>query len=143
MAGPQHTATAALALAGLLAVRAFAPAGAAPAECPAPRERLARDGQSAAASCAGPAHAHPLRGPARLLFGLRLDPNRADRASLEVLPGIGPARAAAIEAERCRRPFDDVADLERVSGIGPRTVSRLTPWLAVDAAPQARCPRVD
>jgi competence protein ComEA len=143
MAGPQHLATAAFALAVLLAARAFSPAGAAPAACPTPREQEAQDGQSAAASCRGAADAPSLRGPARLLFGLRLDPNRADRASLEVLPGIGPARAEAIERERCQRPFARVAELDRVAGIGPRTVARLRPWLAVSTPPQARCPRVD
>ena len=32
-----------------------------------------------------------LRGPARLLFGQRFDPNRADATTLQTLPGIGPA----------------------------------------------------
>lgn len=76
----------------------------------------------------------PLRGPARLLFGLRLDPNRASAESLEVLPGIGPARAAAIVAERRRAPFREVGDLRRVRGIGPLTLERIAPWLEVDAA---------
>jgi competence protein ComEA len=79
-----------------------------------------------------------LRGAARLLFGLGLDPNRAEPASLEALPGIGPARAAAIVEERCRRPFAAPAELERVRGIGPRTRAGLEPWLAFGDAP-ARC----
>ncbi len=62
---------------------------------------------------------------ARLLWGERLDLHRASAADLEVLPGIGPARAAAIVEARCRRPFADPADLERVHGIGPRTTARL------------------
>lgn len=72
-----------------------------------------------------------LRGPARLLFGLGVDPNRADPRTLEALPGIGPARAAAIVAERERRPFAHAADLERVAGIGPATRRRVAPWLAL------------
>ena len=79
-----------------------------------------------------------LQGAARLLFALRLDPNRADPASLEALPGIGPVRAAAIVEERCRRPFASPADLERVRGIGPRTRAALEPWLAFGGRP-ARC----
>ena len=52
-------------------------------------------------------------------------------ASLEVLttlPGIGPTKAAAIIAER---PFDSVEELERVSGIGPKTVETLRPLIKV------------
>ena len=44
-------------------------------------------------------------------------------ASLEVLttlPGIGPSKGAAIIAER---PFDSVEELERVPGIGPKTIA--------------------
>lgn len=71
-----------------------------------------------------------LEGPARRLFGLPIDPNRADARTLEALPGIGPARAGAIVAERSRRPFEDVADLERVPGIGPKTRRAIAPWVA-------------
>jgi hypothetical protein len=129
-----------------LAVALFAlplvPRGRAPEPCAAAAEQLARDGHSVAVRCDGDAAARPVRGPARLLFGLRLDANRADRASLEALPGIGPVRAAAIETERCRRPFASLADLERVAGIGPRGRARLEPWLAVSESAQARCPAV-
>lgn len=74
-----------------------------------------------------------MRGPARLLFGLGLDPNRAGAASLEALPGIGPARAAAIVEARAQAPFCELADLERVPGIGPGTLRKLTHWLRIDA----------
>jgi DNA uptake protein ComE-like DNA-binding protein len=78
-------------------------------------------------------------GAAALLFGRRLDPNRAPAASLELLPGIGPARAEAIAAARCRRRFDTLADLERVPGIGPVTRAGLAPWLAIDPGSPADC----
>jgi competence protein ComEA len=102
--------------------------------CAAPREAAARGGHTTAVHCDGVGP--PVRGPARLLFGLGLDPNRADARALEALPGIGPARAAAIVAERERRPFRDAADLGRVPGIGPVTLRRIEPWLAIaeDAA---------
>ena len=45
----------------------------------------------------------------------RIDLNTADRATLESLPGVGPATASAIIAAR---PFKSVADLKRVDGIG-------------------------
>ena len=138
----ERTAKAALALALALFALPLGPRSSAPAPCFEPAEQLAHAGHSVAVRCDGDAVARPLRGPARLLFGLRLDPNRADRASLEALPGIGPVRAAAIETERCRRPFASVAELERVPGIGPRSLARLEPWLALAAPAQARCPAV-
>jgi competence protein ComEA len=138
----ERNAKAAFALAVALFALPLVPRGWAPAPCAEPAEQLARAGHSAAVRCDGGSPARPLRGPARLLFGLRLDPNRADRASLEALPGIGPVRAAAIETERCRRPFASVAELERVPGIGPRSLARLEPWLAVGTPVQARCAAV-
>ena len=106
------------------------------AACSDPAERAARDGHTTEASCAGGA---PVRGPARLVLGLGLDPNTADPASLEVLPGIGPRRAEAIVAARCRRRFASAGDLERVPGLGPRTRASLEPWLAVDPAADPAC----
>jgi competence protein ComEA len=106
-----------------------------PPPCRAPREAAARLGHTTVVRCDG--QGPGLRGPARLLFGLRLDPNRADARALEVLPGIGPSRAAAIVAERERRPFRDVADLRRVPGIGPVTLRRIEPWLAVAGTGEA------
>ena len=143
IAGEQRTAMAGFALALALFALPLAPRDGAPAPCSEPAEQLAHAGHSSSVRCDGDPTARPLRGPARLLFGLRLDPNRADRASLEALPGIGPVRAAAIETERCRRPFASVAELERVPGIGPRILARLEPWLAVAAPAQARCEAVD
>jgi hypothetical protein len=65
-----------------------------------------------------------------LLFGLRLDPNRAGVRALEALPGIGPARALELARAARERPFCSLADLGRVPGIGPRTLARLEPWVA-------------
>jgi competence protein ComEA len=75
-----------------------------------------------------------LEGAGRLLFGAGLDPNRATAEELTLLPGIGPARAAAIVAERTRRPFQRPEEIERVHGIGPRTVDKLRPWLQIEPA---------
>lgn len=131
MAAPgsaRGAAQAALLLAALLFALALPPDDPARAGCAAPAERAAQAGHTRAVSCAGGA---PLRGPARLLFGLRLDPNRADAASLEVLPGIGATRARAIVAARAQRPYREVAELARVPGIGPVTLSRIAPFLEV------------
>ena len=104
------------------------------AACPHPREAAARAGHSVAARCGEPAAGRPLRGPARRLFGLPIDPNLADAPTLETLPGIGPGRAEAILRERERAPFAAPEDLARVRGIGPRTLERLAGLVAVGGA---------
>lgn len=55
----------------------------------------------------------------------RIDVNRADVADLQRLPGIGPALAARIVEARRQRLFGSLDDLQRVSGIGAATVARL------------------
>ncbi len=55
----------------------------------------------------------------------RLDVNQATVEQLATLPGIGPAKAAAIVDERTRKPFTSVDDLERVKGIGPALIAQL------------------
>lgn len=52
--------------------------------------------------------------------------NTADAATLDTLPGIGPALAERIIAWRNQHgPFSDVDSLTAVSGIGPATVAEL------------------
>lgn len=81
----------------------------------------------------------PLEGMARLLDGGRVDPNDASLRLLESLPGIGPARAAAIDEARRRAPFRCLRDLEGVPGIGPKTRAKLEAWLAVDPETPPGC----
>jgi competence protein ComEA len=67
-----------------------------------------------------------------LLFGLRLDANTVDASELETLPGVGPALAAAIVADReARGPFGRFEDLDRVSGVGPALLERLRAYVQV------------
>lgn len=55
-----------------------------------------------------------------------IDLNTAGQAELEALPGVGPATARAILAERARRNgFRSVRDLLRVPGIGERRFAEL------------------
>ncbi len=61
----------------------------------------------------------------------RIDVNRASVAELTELPGIGPAKAAAIVDERSRKPFSSVDDLARVSGIGGRMLEQLRDHVVV------------
>lgn len=61
----------------------------------------------------------------------RIDLNAASKDELETLPGVGPARALAIIAEREARPFRVPGDLRRVPGIGEATFQRLAPLVGV------------
>ncbi len=71
---------------------------------------------------------------ARLVLGLPLDLNRVSAAELELLEGVGPKLASAIVAYRdAHGAFSDLAALDAVPGIGPATLSRLLPLLAVVA----------
>ena len=61
-----------------------------------------------------------------------LDLNRCDAGELVRLPGIGEVRAGAIIRWREKNgPFRSVDELARVPGIGPKTVERLRPFVAV------------
>ena len=83
-----------------------------PRAAPATRERGSLD-WTREVRCSERTSAMPLpRGPARLLFGIPLDPNRADAGSLEVLPGIGPALARALVEAAREQPFCGPRDLD-------------------------------
>jgi competence protein ComEA len=57
---------------------------------------------------------------------LAVNLNTATLSELDGLPGIGPARAAAILQEReARGPFASVEELSRVQGLGPAAIARL------------------
>lgn len=69
----------------------------------------------------------------------KIDPNRAPAEQLDRLPRIGPALAERIVAERqAGGPFLSVADLERVSGIGPAMLEAIGPHLDLRNAPVVR-----
>jgi competence protein ComEA len=58
--------------------------------------------------------------------------NTATVAELELLPGVGPAKARAIlEARRERGGFKSVEELEDVKGIGPAALERLRPFARI------------
>ncbi|MDT8303260.1 MAG: ComEA family DNA-binding protein [Sedimentisphaerales bacterium] len=67
----------------------------------------------------------------------RINPNYAPIESLVRLPGIGPSRAGAIVAYREKfgdanggNPvFKSSNDLQKVRGIGPKTVQNIGEWL--------------
>lgn len=63
-------------------------------------------------------------------FEYRLNINDATAIELMHLPEIGPTLAERIVQERHERgPFVDVEDLQRIPGIGPKTLEAIKPYL--------------
>ncbi len=59
-----------------------------------------------------------------------IDINSAGAADLSLLPGVGPAIAERIiEDRREHGAYESVAQLQRVRGIGPRTMERIVPFV--------------
>jgi competence protein ComEA len=62
----------------------------------------------------------------------KVDLNRASEGELEELPGVGPATAAKIVADReANGPFESAEDLMRVPGIGPKKLEALRDLVVV------------
>ncbi len=61
--------------------------------------------------------------------GFKLNLNKATWPELSLLPGVGESTARKIVADREENgPFLEVADLQRIKGIGPKTVARIRPY---------------
>jgi competence ComEA-like helix-hairpin-helix protein len=73
----------------------------------------------------------------QIVLDEQINPNDAPSASLIRLPGIGIGRAGAIVAYRDNfgkknsnsRTFRNCEDLQKVKGIGPKTVENISEWL--------------
>ncbi len=61
-----------------------------------------------------------------------IDVNAADLATLQRLPGVGPALAARIVETRGAKPFATPDDLRRVRGIGAKTLETLRPYVCCE-----------
>jgi comEA protein len=60
--------------------------------------------------------------------------NQARSGELEMLPGIGPALASRIIADREENgSFDTIDALQRVKGIGPKTVEKIRASVTIDS----------
>lgn len=68
----------------------------------------------------------------------KINPNSASAASLTRLPGIGPSRAnSIIQYRRQNRRQDGIVfqkpdDLQKIKGIGPKTVENVRDFLIFD-----------
>ncbi len=87
---------------------------------PRTRRRLLRSLAALALLPLGVAHGQDLTPPT-------LELNRASRAELESLPGLGPAMASQLLARREDAPYADWQDLaRRVRGMGPKLREKLS-----------------
>ena len=96
-----------------------------------------QDGVCGLSESRGPRCACPdLTGRLALLLGRPIRLNQARAEDLMALPGVGPARAAAIVSYRdVVGDYASVATLGRVPGLGPVTVARLAPMLSTEGCP--------
>lgn len=79
--------------------------------------------------------------PAELERPYRVDLNRASRAELMQLPGVGEATVARLEDyRRDHDGFRSVDELTQVHGIGPATLERLRPLVYVRDEPEEEGP---
>lgn len=83
-------------------------------------------------SSAGTAAPEPSVKDAPPASGSLLDINTAAAAQLEHLPGIGPAIAQRIVDDRTRHGrYTSIDELDRVQGIGKKTIEKLRPYVTV------------
>jgi competence protein ComEA len=61
-----------------------------------------------------------------------INPNAANKAQLELIPGIGPSTAQKIVDARPDQVFDAPNDLLSISGIGQRTLEKIQPYLVFE-----------
>ncbi len=62
----------------------------------------------------------------------KVDLNKADSTELETLPGIGPAKAKAIIDFREKNgPFQQIEDIQKISGFGAKTFEKLEELITV------------
>lgn len=103
----------------------------APPEPEKPAETLLAAAGATPGQAAEPAAEAP-RGPGAARPA-RINLNTATSAELELLPGIGPGLAQRIIDHRTRAGrFRTVAELDKVKGIGPRTIDKLRPLVSVE-----------
>jgi predicted flap endonuclease-1-like 5' DNA nuclease len=69
----------------------------------------------------------------------KIDVDLAPAQTLDALPGIGPALARRIVADRdSLGPFGSLTNLQRVKGIGPAMASRLAPHVTFSGTPRPK-----
>jgi competence protein ComEA len=74
-----------------------------------------------------------------LLPGERIDIDRADVSEITRLPRVGPALAQRIVAWRSEHgPFGSLARLDSVSGVGPKLLDAILPFVSFSGIPATK-----
>lgn len=95
----------------------------------APAQVTAREATYSPVRSSAEAAPAPVSGPKQ---AVSVNVNTASAAELEAVPGIGPTMARAIVEQRAKKgPFKKLEELTSVSGIGPKTLEKLRPYLKV------------
>jgi competence ComEA-like helix-hairpin-helix protein len=101
-------------------------------ERPAMMNESAESAQSRESGAGGSPREQEFRAPKAALTGT-IDINQAGLTELQLLPGIGPALAQRILDDRLKNgPYRSADDLDRVRGIGPKTLEKLRPLIRVN-----------
>jgi competence protein ComEA len=88
---------------------------------------------------ATPPPAKPTPSPQTWATPRRINVNTAPAAELELLPDVGPKLAAEIIAYRQKHgPFKALADLDKVKGVGPKTLAKLEPLIVFEGPAKKR-----
>ncbi|MBW1918143.1 MAG: helix-hairpin-helix domain-containing protein [Deltaproteobacteria bacterium] len=73
-----------------------------------------------------------MSGAKLLVLGLAIDLNNANARDLEAIPGIGPVLAARIiQYRETNGPFNQIEELSKVNGIGPKNLEEIRPHLTI------------
>lgn len=71
--------------------------------------------------------------PAQAVAAPLLNINTATPAQLDLLPRIGPTLSTRIVEDReANGPFESIEALDRVKGIGPRTIHNIRPFIVAE-----------
>ncbi len=68
----------------------------------------------------------------KIVLSETINPNTAEAESIVRLPAIGPKRAQAIidyRNDADTKAFENINDLQKIKGIGPKTAGKLQKWL--------------
>lgn len=112
---------------------------------PAPgRRSLSRPARNALAPSPQPAAHNPQPTSGNPMASAPVDIDRASAEEIERLPGIGPALAKRIVADRdAKGPFGCLGALDSVKGIGPALLARLDSLARFSGAGRPACARGD